>query len=178
MPLLSNWSRSYKFSAYSIIFSPSASFTYAFFQSRRYPSFWPRRRILPTKFAVRTAATFTLKICCTASLISVLVAFDETSKTTVCCVSFTPRPFSVMIRCRILRCGFWRSFFFRRLWRGRNRLYVRHHDGLLLRIERVAQPRHRILREHHQVMFQHVVRLQNARRRQRHAINIAARDDH
>src|SRR5216683_2463273 len=28
-------SRSYKFSAYSIIFSPSASFTYAFFQSRR-----------------------------------------------------------------------------------------------------------------------------------------------
>jgi len=29
------WSRSYKFSAYSIIFSPSASFTYAFFQSRR-----------------------------------------------------------------------------------------------------------------------------------------------
>src|SRR5436309_2016520 len=33
--LLLKLSRSYKFSAYSIIFSPSASFTYAFFQSRR-----------------------------------------------------------------------------------------------------------------------------------------------
>src|SRR6516164_2210794 len=31
----SELSQSYKFSAYSIIFSPSASFTYAFFQSRR-----------------------------------------------------------------------------------------------------------------------------------------------
>src|ERR1051325_10204812 len=39
--------RDYKFSANSIIFSPSASFTYAFFQSRRYPSVWPRRRIFP-----------------------------------------------------------------------------------------------------------------------------------
>src|SRR6202048_871732 len=47
--------RCYKFSEYSIIFSPSASFTYAFFQSRRYPSSWPRRRILPTKCAVRTS---------------------------------------------------------------------------------------------------------------------------
>src|SRR6267378_1715944 len=94
--------RSYKFSAYSIIFSPSASFTYAFFQSRRYPSLWPRRRILPTKFAVRTPETFTLKICCTASLICVFVALAETSNTTVCCVSFTPRPFSVMIGRRMI----------------------------------------------------------------------------
>jgi hypothetical protein len=57
---------------------------------------------LPTKFAVRTLSTFTLKICCTASLISVFVAADETSKTTVCCVSFTPRPFSVMIGRRMI----------------------------------------------------------------------------
>src|SRR6266403_2979444 len=81
-----------------------------------------------------------------------------------------------LCRCRFLRCGSWRSFLFRRLWRGCNRLHVRHHHGLLLRIERVAQPRHRILREHHQVMLQHVVRLQNAWRRQRHAGEIAARE--
>src|SRR6266404_5022935 len=81
-----------------------------------------------------------------------------------------------LCRCRFLRCGFWRSFFFCSLWRGRNRLPVRHNHELLLRIERVAQPRHRILREHHQVMLQHVVRLQNAGRRQLHAIEIAARE--
>src|SRR5580704_2128508 len=89
--------RFYRFSEYSIIFSPAASFTYAFFQSRRNPSFCPRRRILPTKCEVRTATTFTLKICCTASLICVFVAREATSKTTVCCSSFTPKPFSVMI---------------------------------------------------------------------------------
>src|SRR5882724_11785721 len=81
-----------------------------------------------------------------------------------------------LCRCRLLCCGLWRSFLFRRFWRGRNRLHVRHHDGLLLRIERVAQSRHCILREHHQVMPQHVVRLQNAGRCQLHAINIAARE--
>ena len=51
---------------------------------------------------VRTASTFTLKICCTASLICVLVAVEETSNTTVCCVSFTPSPFSVMMGRRII----------------------------------------------------------------------------
>src|ERR1700722_3819912 len=39
--------KSYKLSAYSIIFSPAASFTYAFFQSLRCPSARPRRRNLP-----------------------------------------------------------------------------------------------------------------------------------
>src|SRR2546429_6245099 len=45
---------------------------------------FPYTTLFRSKFAVRTLSTFTLKICCTASLISVLVAADETSKTTVC----------------------------------------------------------------------------------------------
>src|SRR5208283_1623358 len=64
----------YKFSAYSGIFSPAFSRTYAFFQSGRYPTNLPRRRSLPSKLAVRTESTFTLKMLCTACLISVLLA--------------------------------------------------------------------------------------------------------
>src|SRR5229473_793648 len=82
--------------------------------------------------------------------------------------------------CGFLRCRrflgrrLWRGFLFYRLGRGRNRFHVGHNHRPLLRIERVAQPHHRILREQQQVMLQHVVRLQTAGRRQSYALDVAA----
>src|SRR6267378_715220 len=80
------------------------------------------------------------------------------------------------LRCRrFLCCRLWRRFLFHRLCRGSNCLHVRHHRRLLLRIERVAQPHYGILREQQQVVLQHIVRLQNTRRRQGYALDVAAR---
>src|ERR1700687_5858350 len=81
-----------------------------------------------------------------------------------------------LLRCRrFLGCGFRRSFFFRRFRRRCNRRHVGRARWRLLGIERVAQSRHDILREHQQVMFQHVVGLQNVSVRQRYPFDVAAR---
>src|SRR5260370_1188144 len=78
-------------------------------------------------------------------------------------------------RRRFLCCrGLRRRFLLHGLRRRRNRFHVRHYCRLLLWIERVAQPRHRVLRKHQQVMLQHIVRLQNIRRRQGYALDVAA----
>src|SRR5262249_36651030 len=81
------WSESlnchYRFSPYSIIFSPSRSVTYAFFQSGRYPLYFPRRRIFPGTTIVRTASTLTLNKRSTASWICRLLASSSTSKQSV-----------------------------------------------------------------------------------------------
>src|SRR5229473_1988931 len=78
-------------------------------------------------------------------------------------------------RRRFLGRRFRRGFLFPGLGRGRNRFHVGHDDWLFLRIERVAQPHHGILREQQQVMLQHVVRLQTAWRRESNALDVAAR---
>jgi len=53
---------------------------------------------LPTKFAVRRPrGRLHLENLLHGFLDLLFVAPAETSNTTVCCVSFTPRPFSVMI---------------------------------------------------------------------------------
>src|SRR6202040_3550218 len=52
--------------------------------------------------AVRTECTFTLKIDCTASLISVLVALGATWKTSVFWFSLMARPFSVITGRRMI----------------------------------------------------------------------------
>src|SRR6266851_5542105 len=75
---------------------------------------------------------------------------------------------------RFLCCRLRRRFLLRGLRRGSNRFHVRHHHRLLLRIERVAQPRHCFLREHQQVMLEHIVRLQTIWRRQRYTLDVAA----
>src|SRR5713101_4464048 len=82
-----------------------------------------------------------------------------------------------LLRCRrfLGRRDLRGCFLFHGLCRGRNRFHVRRRHRLLLRIERVAQTRHGILRKQHQVMLQHVVGLQNIGRRQRYALDVAAR---
>src|SRR5579863_5862950 len=52
--------------------------------------------------AVRTECTFTLKIDCTASLISVLVAFGATWKTSVFWFPLMSKPFSVITGRRMI----------------------------------------------------------------------------
>src|SRR5579863_1146538 len=59
--------------------------------------------------AVRTECTFTLKINCTASLISVLVAFGATWNTSVFWFSLIARPFSVITGRRMI----WYALFIR-----------------------------------------------------------------
>src|SRR6266478_4273700 len=77
--------------------------------------------------------------------------------------------------CRVR--GFLRSrrFLCYRLCRGSNRFHVRRRHRLPFRIERVAQAEHRILRQQQQVMLQHIVGLKHIWRRQRYALDVAAR---
>src|SRR5207253_3432806 len=86
----------YAVSAYSGIFSPARSFTYAFFQSARKPNVRPRRRNLPWKTAVCTDSTLTLNTACTACLISNFVACRSTRKQSVRARSLRSIPFSVI----------------------------------------------------------------------------------
>src|SRR6266404_8237282 len=76
---------------------------------------------------------------------------------------------------RFLCCRLWRRFLFHRLCRGSNRFHVRRRHRLPFRIERVAQAEHRILRQQQQVMLQHIVGLKHIWRRQRYALDVAAR---
>src|SRR5689334_635272 len=76
---------------------PSASVTYAFFQSGRRPWCRPTRRTLPSCRLVRTFSTRTLKSASMAWRISTLFACGWTRNTTVLPCSCTSVPFSVMI---------------------------------------------------------------------------------
>src|SRR5258706_9019953 len=55
-------------------FSPSRSFTYAFFQSERRPMYLPWRLNFPCVSDVRTLCTFEPRSCSTAFLMSILLA--------------------------------------------------------------------------------------------------------
>src|SRR5271154_4209107 len=76
--------------------------------------------------------------------------------------------------CRFLGCGLGRSFFLCGLRCRSNRFNIRGHDRGLFRIKRMAQARHGVFGKKQQVMFQHVVGLQDVRSRERYACDVAA----
>src|SRR5262249_12360331 len=85
----------------SMGFSPAARRTYAFFQSRRWPTNRPIRFHLPARLETRTESTLTLKSISTAAFTSILLASGSTSKHTVFAASFIRVDCSVMSGRRI-----------------------------------------------------------------------------
>src|SRR6266850_5308993 len=77
-------------------FSPSRSFTYAFFQSERRPMYLPCRLNLPCESDVRTLSTFEPSSDSTALLMSILLASIATWNTSVRPSSRRTVVFSVM----------------------------------------------------------------------------------
>src|SRR6266850_4072402 len=77
-------------------FSPSRSFTYAFFQSERRPTYLPWRLNFPCASDVRTLWTFEPRSCSTAFLMSILLASIATWNTSVRPSSRMTVVFSVM----------------------------------------------------------------------------------
>src|SRR5439155_17852431 len=88
------------------IFSPSRSFTYAFFQSGRRPANRPCRLILPWEMVVRMLSTFEPSSCSIARLIWTLLAPTATWKTIVRPSSRRIDVFSVMSGRRITSVSF------------------------------------------------------------------------
>src|SRR5437899_7454207 len=82
------------FSAAKLISWPGFKQTYAFFQLRRWPVYWPKRFFLPPTLTICTVSTSTLNIASTAALTSGLVAFGITLKITWEYLSAMYVPFS------------------------------------------------------------------------------------
>src|SRR5688572_15594619 len=156
-------------------FSPSRSFTYAFFQSARRPMYLPWRFILPCASEVRTLSTLDPSSCSTARLMSILLASFDTWKTSVRSSSRMRVVFSVMMGRRMTSVTFIR---------------IPNHEGLkdhehvfrfrVLRVlrglsQRLLELLERGLRQHDAPRIHHVAGAHAVARQHAHALDVPHR---